>query len=99
MSTPGGRTFLAECYAPAIDEAAVEVAGARIRAALAAADPGRQPVSYTGALLVPEDEVVFHVFVADDAEVVDEACRTAGVDVARVVESVTVAGLPHPVGP
>lgn len=98
MTAPEGRTFLAECYAPAIDEAAVEAAGARIRAAIAAAGQCPQPVAYAGAMLVPEDEVVFHVFVAGQARDVDETCRVACVEFARVVESVAVAGQPVALG-
>jgi hypothetical protein len=94
MGDIDSRTFLAECYAPAVGEAEVEAAGARIRAVLGAA-PGRSAVvSYSGAMLMPEDEVVFHTFVAEHARDVDEICKAASIDVTRIVESVTVAGFP-----
>lgn len=46
---------------------------------------GRRTVEYVGAILVPEDEAVFHVFAADSSATVREACPThlGGVRAAR----------------
>lgn len=47
-------------------------------------------VEYLRAILVPGDEIVFHVLSAGDAEDVREASRRADVEFERVVESVAV---------
>src|ERR687886_693883 len=45
------------------------------------------------AILVPEDEVVFHVFAAESAAAVREASVRASVEYERVVESVALGQL------
>jgi hypothetical protein len=47
-------------------------------------------VEYVGAILVPEGEVVFHVFAAESAAAVREVSARASVEYERVVESVAV---------
>jgi hypothetical protein len=78
-------TFVVECYSPAVSREAVQAAGARARTATA-----ELGAEYLGALLVPGDEVVFHLFAAGSAEVVREASTRAGVDFERVLESVPI---------
>jgi len=84
------RTYVVECYSPAIDRRAVE--STRHRAIAAAAelrDEGRG-VEYRGALFVPGDEVVFHLFTAGSLSAVREASLRAGVDFERVLESIPI---------
>jgi hypothetical protein len=87
------RTYLVECYEPGVDDVAVAAAGARARVACAETGADNGSVEYLGALLVAEDEVVFHVFKARDAETVRHASRQAGLRFERVVESVTIPSL------
>ena len=86
-------TYLVECYTPGIRRKAVEVAGARALEAAAALQAEGLSVEYVGALLVPVDEVVFHVFSSATVEAVREASKRAEVGFERVVESVPVGSL------
>jgi hypothetical protein len=86
-------TYLVECYSPGIAREQVESAGERALEASAAMRSEGCPVKYIGALLVPADEVVFHVFASTSAAVVQEASSRAAVSFARVVESVAVGSL------
>lgn len=90
--SPDRRTFLVECYAPGISQDDVEAAAGRARAAAQAAGSGGGPLTYLGALLVADDEAVFHAFQADDVEAVETASRAAGLEFTRIVESVSVRG-------
>jgi hypothetical protein len=87
------QTYLVECYAPGIAREEVESAAARVLDASAAMRGEGCSVDYVGALLVPEDEVVFHVFASTSAHAVREASSRASVRFDRVVESVTVGSL------
>jgi hypothetical protein len=87
------RTFLVECYRPGLERADVESATYRALAASAELRRETRKVEYVGAILVPEDEVVFHIFAADCAETVREASIRAYVEHERVVESVVVGQL------
>ena len=82
--------FLAECFLPGVAAGQIEAAG--VRAADAAADLTRAgvPVEYLGALLVAEDEVVFHAFRARSAADALEASRRASLTFERVIESIRV---------
>jgi hypothetical protein len=87
------RTYLVECYEPGVAPAQVESAGDRaLTASAALRDEGRD-VEYFGAILVPGDEVVFHVFAAECAATVCAASARASMAYERVVESVTVGRL------
>ena len=88
----GARTFLVECYLPGVTEAQVAAADGRARAAAAALQQAGRAVEYLGATLLTDDETVFHAFRASDAGVVGEASRAAGLDFARIVESVAIRG-------
>jgi hypothetical protein len=92
-TTSPSRTYLVECYEPGIAPAQVESAGARaLTASAALRDEGRN-VEYVGAIVVPEDEVVFHVFAAECVAAVRAASVRASVAYERVVESTTVGRL------
>jgi hypothetical protein len=86
-------TYLVECYSPGIGRQEVEVAGARAHRAVASLQHEGLAVEYVGALLVPVDEVVFHVFSSATAEAVQQASVRAEVAFERVVESVAVGSL------
>jgi hypothetical protein len=87
------RTYLLECYKPGLESADVESATDRALAASAELREEGRKVEYVGAILVPEDEVVFHVFAAESAAAVREASARASVEYERVVESVAVGQL------
>src|SRR5437588_3570501 len=88
------RTYLVECYAPGIERAEVESAGDRARTASAELREEGRKVEYVGAILVPGDEVVFHVFASECAAAVREASVRASFECERVVESIAVGQLP-----
>src|SRR5438067_11555326 len=87
------RTYLVECYSPGIERAEVEFAGDRARTASAELREEGRKVEYVGAILVPGDEVVFHVFASECESTVREASIRASVDYERVVESIAVGRL------
>lgn len=87
------RTYLLECYEPGLERAEVESATDRALAAAAKLREEGRKVEYVGAILVPEDEVVFHIFAAESEAAVREAGVRASVEYERVVESVAVGQL------
>lgn len=88
--TPRLRSFLVECYSPGIRRDEVAAAGDRSRAAAEALRHSGRQIEYVRALLVPGDEVVFHLFLARDARLVREAVSRASVTYERIVESIVV---------
>ncbi|MBA3234606.1 MAG: hypothetical protein H0T59_01270 [Chloroflexi bacterium] len=84
------RTFLVECYSPGIDRAGVEAEADRARGASAELRDSGVGVDYVGAVLVPQDEVVFHLFRSPDAAIVRDVFARAGLAFERVVESVVL---------
>lgn len=93
------HTWLVECFAPGIDDAAVAAAADRVRTAVAERSALEARVDYLGALLMAEDEVVFHAFQAADVDVVRDVSVAAGLRFERVIASVgVVPGLPVPAG-
>jgi hypothetical protein len=87
---PAVSTWLAESYSPGIRREDVAAAERRAASAVAALRGEGVAVAYLGALLVAGDEVVFHVFEADEASSVAEAVGRAQIEVARVVEAESV---------
>lgn len=84
------RTFVVECYASRIERRGVAATGDRLgRAARTFRDRGR-PIEYVRALLVPDDEVAFYLFLAPDVAVVREAVDWARVSCERIVESIVL---------
>jgi hypothetical protein len=80
-----------ECYGPAIEAASVAEASDRIRASIEIARHDGNSIEYLGALLIATDEAVFHAFTAPTLEEVIEASGRAGLEYARVVESITIS--------
>ena len=68
------------------DVLAAAVERARI-AAVQLAHEG-SPVRYVRSILIPGDEMCFHVFEGPSAEAVGEASRRAALDYDRIVEAV-----------
>lgn len=91
---PAPRTYLVECYVPGIDKRTIEAAAERARAAALALRGEGVDVQYVNAILVPDDDVVFHVFSGQGPEMVAEASLRAEIPFERIVESVAVADPP-----
>ena len=74
----------------------------RARAATRDLQADGQAIEYAGAILLPSDEVVFHLFRADSHEVVRVASERAHVVFERVTDAVVVDGVdvldPAPAG-
>lgn len=85
------RTFVVECYQQADRRRAAVATGSRLRESAASLRVAGRAIRYVGALEVPQDEVIFHVFESMTAGAVDEACRTAGLVFERIVETVAVS--------
>jgi hypothetical protein len=90
------RNFLVECYASPIERGTAAAAGDRLsRAARELRRRGRA-IDYIRAIVVPDDEVAFHLFLARDAGVVREAVTRARMTCERIVESIVVEAAPGP---
>ncbi|HEY7936215.1 MAG TPA: hypothetical protein VID26_03710 [Candidatus Limnocylindrales bacterium] len=87
---PRLRTFMVECYAPGIQAIDVAADGDRAQAAAEAMRRDGRRIEYVRGLLIPLDEVVFHLFRAQDAGLVREAVSRAAVTCERIVESIVV---------
>lgn len=82
--------FLAECYAP-ISGADNSGAAARLVSnACAALRQKGADITYHGMLIVPDDELAYHVFTAADGDVIAEAGSRAELQIERIVPSVAV---------
>jgi hypothetical protein len=79
------RSYLVELYQPA--GALTGPAGAE-RAREAAEQLTREgtPVRYLRSLLLPEDEICFHLFEGISAEAIGQASRRALLDYERIIE-------------
>ena len=86
------RQFLVECFVPGVDRRGVEAVATRARAATRDLRGDGAAVEYLGAILLPSDEVVLHLFRADSPSVVGAACERAQVAFERMTEAVTVVG-------
>jgi hypothetical protein len=84
------QTFLVECFMASSGAEAVAEAGARLRLACAAIRSSGTSVECLGALLVPQDELAYHVIVAPGLRTVRRAVRDAGIRAERIVVSVAV---------
>lgn len=76
------RTFLVEAYAPATSD----VLALSARAEAAAASETRSAVRHIRSILVPEDEICFHLFEAGSADSVARAIDKADLRAQRIVE-------------
>ena len=78
--------YLVEVYAPT--RAELGEVEARVRRAAAESASGRMRARYLRSILVPGDEMCFHLFEASSPEAVRKAAELAGLAYARIVEAV-----------
>ena len=80
--------YLVELYLPRGGEAAVRAA----RAASGQVTMEGRHVRHLRTILVPQDEICFHLYEAQDADAVGEACLRAGIAYERIVRAVSIDG-------
>jgi hypothetical protein len=80
--------YLVELYVSRDEQATLESAVARVRAAARDLTLEGAPVQYLRAIFVPEDETCFFLYEAASAEAAGEATRRAGLLFDRVVEAI-----------
>jgi hypothetical protein len=82
--------YLVELYLPRRDEAALVDAAMRARAASEQLTSEGRPVRYLRTIFVPQDEICFHLYEAQAADVVGEANLRAQIAYERIVRAVSV---------
>lgn len=93
----GPRIFFVECLASPADEASVIRGRNRLRSACADIRDAGTAIEYLGALLVPEDELVLHMFVSAGPDVVRLVSERATIRVERIVEAVAIGNGTPPI--
>ena len=88
----GEGAYLVECYSPGVRRDDVESAAERTAAACAQLRSGGVFVDYRGAILVPGDEVVLHLFNSESEHAVRAASERAGLPFERILETVAIQG-------
>jgi hypothetical protein len=88
----GDNSYLVECYVPGIRQADVESAAGRVAAASADLRDDGMSIEYGGAILVPGDEVVLHLFNSRSEEVVRQASERAALPFERILATVAFDG-------
>jgi hypothetical protein len=84
--------YLVELYLPRRDEAALADAAMRARVASEQVTSEGNHVRYLRTIFVPADEICFHLYEAQAAEVVGEASLRARIPYERIVRAVSVDG-------
>ncbi|HWQ00487.1 MAG TPA: hypothetical protein VN449_00085 [Gaiellaceae bacterium] len=87
------KEYVAECFWPGVDEAAVRALDARAGESAAELVRSGHSVRYLGSILMHEDEVVLCLFAGDEG-VVRRAAAQAGVPFERILEA---SGSPWPI--
>jgi uncharacterized protein DUF4242 len=82
--------YLVELYLPRRDEAALADAAMRARIASEQVTSEGKHVRYLRTIFVPQDEICFHLYEAQAADVVGEAIRRAQIPYDRIVRAVSV---------
>lgn len=85
---PTRRTFLVEAYAPSSTE--LDRISEQARLAVSAASTP-QSVRHLRSILVPEDELCFHLFEAESADRLAAAIDSAAMTAPRIVEVTLVS--------
>ena len=80
-------TYIVECFWPGVRDALVADGAERARTAAAALAVDGQPVTLTGSVLIPGDEVVFYLFEGPSLEAVHGVCQRAALPFERILES------------
>jgi Nickel responsive protein SCO4226-like len=91
--TAPATDFVAECFCPGVDEAALRALDARAGASAAELAGRGEPVRYLGSILMREDEVVLCLFEGGE-QAVRRAAEQAEVPFDRIVAA---TGVPWPV--
>ena len=86
-STGAVRTYLVECYWPAVTEREHAAAAGRARTAAEEARRAGREVEFVGSILIPAEETVFCLFAGREADV-HAASQRAGLPFERILESV-----------
>lgn len=93
MADEATTEYLAECFWPGVDEAAVHALDARAGASAGELTRAGEPVRYLGSILMREDEVVLCLFEGTE-EVVRRAAARAEIPFERILEA---TGSPWPI--
>jgi Protein of unknown function (DUF4242) len=80
------KSYLVELYEPAPGPGVLAAAANRARDAAEQLTREGTPVTYVRSLLIPGDEICFHLFEATSAEAIGRASRRAELDYERIVE-------------
>jgi hypothetical protein len=91
--TAPATDFVAECFCPGVDEAALRELDARAGASAAELAGSGEPVRYLGSILMREDEVVLCLFEGGE-QAVRRAAEQAEIPFDRIVAA---TGGPWPV--
>jgi Protein of unknown function (DUF4242) len=84
--TAPATDFVAECFWPGVDEAALRELDARAGASAAELAGRGEPVRYLGSILMREDEVVLCLFDGTE-QAVRRAAEQAGVPFERILQA------------
>jgi hypothetical protein len=84
--------YLVELYLPRGDATALADAAFRARAASEQLTGEGRNIRYVRSIFVPQDEICFHLYEAEEAAVVREASQRACIAHERVVRAVSVPG-------
>jgi hypothetical protein len=95
MTESGATEFVAECFWPGVDDAALRALDERASSAAASTTRGGTPVRYLGSLLMRADEVVLCLFEGSE-DAVRHAAEQAEVPFERILEA---ARSPWPIAP
>ena len=88
----GERAYLVECYSPGVRLDDVEAGAARAADACDELRRSGAVIYYSGAILVPGDEVVLHLFNSDSEAAVRLASERAALPFERILETVAIQG-------
>jgi hypothetical protein len=80
--------YLAEWYSPTLTGEQLDHTAALLEECAASMSGEGSSVQLLTMLAVPDDEVVFGVFAAGSAHVVDQTCRRAGIPIQRLTAAV-----------
>jgi hypothetical protein len=78
------RCYLAEWYRPELTEELLDDTVARLDECVRSMCAAGSPVQLLTVLAVPNDELIFGVFVAGSKQVVTQVCRQAGIPAQRL---------------
>jgi hypothetical protein len=81
------RTYVVECYWPAVTESEHAAAAGRVRTAAGEARRAGRELEFLGSILIPVEETVFCLFAGCEDDV-RSASRRAGLPFERVLESI-----------